>query len=49
LTLQCDEIWSFVESKKNKQWIWLAFDRDSKEIAGVYIGKRNYVGAKGLW
>jgi len=44
--LQCDERWPFVESKNNKQWIWLALDRDSKEIAGVYIGRRNYVGAK---
>ena len=27
----------------------LRLKRDSKEIAGVYIGRRNYVGAKVLW
>ena len=25
------------------------FDRDSKEIAGVHIGRHDYVGVKGLW
>ena len=22
LTIQCDELWSFVGKKKNKQWVW---------------------------
>jgi hypothetical protein len=26
LTIQCDEMWSFVGDKDNKQWIWLAID-----------------------
>jgi hypothetical protein len=26
LTIECDEMWSFVGTKKNKQWIWLALD-----------------------
>ena len=38
LTLQCDEAWSFVGSKGNKQWIWLALDAKTREIVGVYIG-----------
>lgn len=42
-------MWSFVGKKKNKQWIWLAIERDSKEIIGVYIGDRSQKGAKGLW
>lgn len=49
LTIQCDELWSFVGSKDNKQWIWLALDRDSKEIVGVYGGSRDLTGAQGLW
>ena len=24
LTVECDEMWSFVGLKRNKQWIWLA-------------------------
>ena len=27
----------------------LRLKRDLKEIAGVYIGRHDYVGAKGLW
>jgi hypothetical protein len=23
ITIQCDEMWSFVMNKNNKQWIWL--------------------------
>jgi len=49
LTLQCDEMWSFVGDKNNKQWIWLAIDVLTKEIVGVYIGKRDEAGARGLW
>ena len=49
LTIQCDEMWSFVSSKDNKQWIWLGIDTSTKEIVGVYIGKRDQGGAQGLW
>jgi IS1 family transposase len=49
LTVQCDEMWSYVGNKKNKQWIWLAIDKDSKEIVGVYVGSRDRKGAQGLW
>ena len=49
ITIQCDEMWSFVLNKENKQWIWLALDQDSKEIVGVYIGSRDKKGAEGLW
>lgn len=31
-------MWSFVGSKKNQQWVWLAPDVDSREIVGVFIG-----------
>jgi IS1 family transposase len=42
-------MWSFVYDKKNKQWIRLAIDQDSKQIIGVYVGIRDMTGAKGLW
>jgi IS1 family transposase len=48
LTIACDEMWSFVESRKNKVWIWLAKDVDTKEIVGVYPGSRDREGAQGL-
>jgi len=49
LTIECDELCSFVGKKENKQWIWLAKDRESGEIVGCYIGKRDRNGAEGLW
>ncbi len=42
-------MWSFVGNKKNKQWIWLALDIETKEIVGVYVGSRSRDGAIGLW
>lgn len=47
--MQCDELWSFVDNKSNKQWVWLALDAVTREIVGVYIGARNEVSAQGLW
>ncbi len=49
LTTECDEIWSFVGNKGNKQWIWLAKDKDTGEICGACIGRRDASGAHGLW
>lgn len=49
LVLQCDEMWSFVEKKEKKQWIWLAIDQNTGKVVGVYIGDRSALGAKGLW
>jgi IS1 family transposase len=42
-------MWSFVGSKKNKQWVWLAIDADSREIVGVFVGDRSRQAAKQLW
>jgi insertion element IS1 protein InsB len=49
LNVECDEVWSFVDCKQNKQWVWLAMDRETREIIGVYIGDRSEEGAKQLW
>jgi IS1 family transposase len=49
LTLQCDELWSFVGSKANKQWVWLALDAETRLIVGCFVGSRDRNGARGLW
>lgn len=46
LTIECDEMWSFVQKKGNKQWIWLALDVETREIVGAYVGSRNRNGAE---
>ena len=49
LILEIDEMWSFIGSKKNKVWIWLAIDSLTKEIVGVHVGARDRASARKLW
>ena len=49
LTVQMDELWSFVQGKDNEQWVWLAIDVDTREIVGCYIGDRSGKSAQALW
>ena len=42
-------MWSFVKTKKNKKWIWLAIDRSSRQIVGVHVGNRERRDAQQLW
>ena len=49
LTIQCDEMWSFVNDKGNKQWICFALDLLTREIVGVHVGDRSEEGARQLW
>lgn len=49
LTVQMDELWSFVDDKGNEQWVWLAIDVETREIVGCYIGDRSGESAKALW
>ena len=42
-------MWSFVNDKNNKQWIWLALDVDTRQIVGVHVGDRSEEGARQLW
>jgi len=49
LRVQMDELWSFVEHKGNKQWVWLAMDVETREIIGCQIGNRSRESAIALW
>lgn len=49
LTIECDEMWSFVFCKKIKVYIWLAIDRSTREIIGCYLGDRSRKSARKLW
>lgn len=49
LIIECDELWSFVYSKKHKFYVWLAIDRATREIIGCYIGDRSRNSARKLW
>ncbi|XHX81185.1 MAG: IS1 family transposase [Stenomitos frigidus ULC029] len=49
LTVQMDELWSFVDHKGNEQWVWLALDVETREIVGCHIGDRSGASAIALW
>ena len=49
LIVECDELWSFVNSKENEVYIWLAIDRNTRQILGVHFGDRSRKGAIELW
>ena len=42
-------MWSFVDSKKNEVYIWLAIDHNSREIVGCFIGDRTRKSARQFW
>jgi len=44
-----DELWSFVGSKKNKVWIWLALERQTRRIVGLAFGDRSEKTCLDLW
>ena len=49
LTIECDDLGSFVNRKKNEVYIWLAIDRNSRKKIGYYIGDRTRKSARKLW
>jgi len=49
LILECDELWSFVGKKQHQKWIWLALNRDTREIVGMAVGPRTKATARKLW
>lgn len=49
LMVECDELWSFVKSKENAIYIWLAFDRNTRHIVGVHLGDRSRKSAEIFW
>lgn len=49
ITIQLDELWSFVDNKGHKQWVWVALDVKTREIVGLHIGDRSQKSARALW
>jgi insertion element IS1 protein InsB len=39
--IQLDEMWSFVQKKANKCWVWLALNPENRQIIAFHIGGRS--------
>ena len=42
-------MWSFVGKKREKWWVWVALDADSRQVVGMAVGDRSEATARRLW
>jgi insertion element IS1 protein InsB len=49
LEAEADELWSFVQKKANRQWIWSAMDATTRQVIAFHVGERSRDSAKELW
>jgi insertion element IS1 protein InsB len=49
LEAEVDELWSFVGKKADKRWLWLAFDKENRQVLAFYVGDRSRESARRLW
>jgi insertion element IS1 protein InsB len=49
LEAEADEMWSFVQKKANKQWIWIAMDATTRQVIAFHVGDRSRESGKKLW
>lgn len=49
MILEADEMWSFVGTKREKWWVWVALDKDTRQVVGMVVGDRNAATARCLW
>ena len=47
--LEVDELWSFVFRSKDKVWIWIAMNRETREIVAYACGDRSEDTCRILW
>jgi insertion element IS1 protein InsB len=49
LEVEADELWSFVQKKAIPQWVWIAMDKQTRQIIAFHVGDRSQDSAKQLW
>ena len=49
LEAEVDELWGFVRRRADKQWLWLAFDPETRQVIAFYVGDRSRESARRLW
>lgn len=47
--LELDELWSFVGSKQQERWLWLALCRRTRQVVAYWLGDRSENSAIHLW
>lgn len=49
LEAELDELWSFVGTKANRHWVWIAMDATTRQVLAFHVGDRSGVSAQALW
>jgi len=49
LKAEVDELWSFVGTKANRHWVWIAMDATARQVIAFYVGDRSGQSAEALW
>jgi IS1 family transposase len=44
-----DELWSYVDSKGNQVWVWIALERQTRKVVGLAFGDRSAETCRELW
>jgi IS1 family transposase len=47
--IEADELWSFVGRKREAWWVWVALDRDTRQVVAMAAGDRSERTAQCLW
>ena len=47
--LELDELWSYVGSKKNALWLWIALCRRTRQVVAWHHGSRSMLCCRQLW
>jgi insertion element IS1 protein InsB len=47
--LELDELWSFVQDKRNQCWIWIALCAVTKQVVAFVVGDRSAQTCRALW
>jgi IS1 family transposase len=49
VTLELDELWSFVLKRANKRWVWVALCRATRQVVAYAVGDRSRATCQKLW
>jgi insertion element IS1 protein InsB len=47
--LELDELWSFVRSKEEPAWVWVALDCETRQVVACTLGDRRQESGRSLW
>lgn len=49
IVLEADELWSYVGSKQNPQWLWLVMHSRTRQVVAMQVGPRDKQTAEKLF